>query len=50
MHYTLCTIHYTHCISDSLKKMTLELGGNDPAIILPGTDIKTVAPQVYTIH
>ena len=26
----------------TLKKLTLELGGNDPAIVLPGTDIKKV--------
>lgn len=27
----------------TLKKLTLELGGNDPAIVLPGSDIKKVS-------
>ncbi|GFF92920.1 aldehyde dehydrogenase [Aspergillus udagawae] len=30
----------------TLKKVTLELGGNDAAIILPDVDIEKVAPQV----
>ena len=31
-----------------LKRLTLELGGNDPAIILPGTDPKTIANKLFT--
>ncbi|EOA91262.1 hypothetical protein ACJQWK_04000 [Exserohilum turcicum] len=32
--------------SKTLKRVTLELGGNDASIILPDVDIKKVAPQV----
>ncbi|HEY0106097.1 MAG TPA: aldehyde dehydrogenase family protein [Rhizomicrobium sp.] len=31
----------------TLKRMTLELGGNDAAIVLPDIDIETVAPQLF---
>lgn len=31
----------------SLKRVTLELGGNDAAIILPDVDVDTVAQQVF---
>ncbi|UZJ57533.1 hypothetical protein CBS101457_006853 [Exobasidium rhododendri] len=30
----------------TLKRMTLELGGNDPSIVLPDVDVDSVAPQV----
>jgi acyl-CoA reductase-like NAD-dependent aldehyde dehydrogenase len=33
--------------ADNIKKITLELGGNDPAIVLPDADIKSVAPQIF---
>lgn len=33
--------------SSSLKRATLELGGNDPCIILPGSDVKDFAPKVF---
>ena len=33
---------------DTLKRTTLELGGNDAAIILDDADIKSVAAKVYT--
>ena len=31
----------------TLKKITLELGGNDAAIVMPKTDINEVAPQIF---
>jgi acyl-CoA reductase-like NAD-dependent aldehyde dehydrogenase len=31
----------------SLKRLTLELGGNDAGIVLPGADVKTVAPKLF---
>ena len=34
--------------ADDLKRLTLELGGNDPAIVFAGVDIKSVAQKVYT--
>jgi acyl-CoA reductase-like NAD-dependent aldehyde dehydrogenase len=30
-----------------LKRVTLELGGNDPAILLPDVDPKAVAPKIF---
>ena len=33
--------------ADDLKKVTLELGGNDPAIVLPDVDPKTVASRLF---
>ncbi|PWY92192.1 aldehyde dehydrogenase [Aspergillus heteromorphus CBS 117.55] len=35
--------------ANSLKSLTLELGGNDPAIICDDVDIETVVPQVATL-
>ncbi|UPL00838.1 hypothetical protein LCI18_011772 [Fusarium solani-melongenae] len=32
--------------ASTLKRVTLELGGNDPAIVYPDVDIKAVAPQL----
>ncbi|WDK19239.1 aldehyde dehydrogenase [Colletotrichum graminicola] len=32
--------------SKTLKRVTLELGGNDAAIVLPDVDIKAVAPKI----
>ncbi|CAG9992943.1 unnamed protein product [Clonostachys byssicola] len=34
--------------SESLKRVTLELGGNDPAIVFPDVDIEETAKQVAT--
>lgn len=33
--------------SDNLKRLTLELGGNDAAVVLPDVDVKAVAPQLF---
>lgn len=33
--------------SPTLKRVTLELGGNDAAIILPDVDVNTVAQQIF---
>lgn len=33
--------------ADNLKRLTLELGGNDAAIVLPGTDVTAVAPAIF---
>lgn len=33
--------------ADDLKRVTLELGGNDPAIVLDDADIAKVAPKLY---
>jgi acyl-CoA reductase-like NAD-dependent aldehyde dehydrogenase len=33
--------------ADALKRITLELGGNDAAIVLKGSDPKTAAPKIF---
>jgi acyl-CoA reductase-like NAD-dependent aldehyde dehydrogenase len=33
--------------ADALKRITLELGGNDASIVLPGADPKEVAPKIF---
>ena len=40
--------HVAASAADDLKRLTLELGGNDPAIVFAGVDIKSVAQKVYT--
>ncbi|CZR69175.1 related to aldehyde dehydrogenase (NAD+), mitochondrial [Phialocephala subalpina] len=35
--------------SKTLKRVTLELGGNDPAIVCKSVDIATVAPKIATL-
>ena len=39
--------HIMASAAGTLKKLTLELGGNDAAIALPGSDVATVAPGVF---
>lgn len=39
--------HVMRSAADSLKRITLELGGNDPAIVLPDVDAKAVAAQLF---
>ena len=34
-------------VSSSLKRLTLELGGNDAAIVLDDVDVKAVAPKIF---
>ena len=33
--------------ADALKRITLELGGNDASIVMAGSDPKTVAPKIF---
>ena len=33
--------------SDTIKRLTLELGGNDPAIVLEDADVDTIAPALF---
>ncbi|MEU0265101.1 aldehyde dehydrogenase family protein [Nocardioides sp. NPDC006303] len=39
--------HVMSSASGTLKRLTLELGGNDPAIVLPDVDPARVAPQLF---
>ena len=39
--------HVMKSAAETIKRVTLELGGNDPAIVLPDVDAKTVAPQLF---
>ena len=39
--------HVMSSASSTVKRVTLELGGNDPAIVLPDVDPKEVAPQLF---
>ncbi|MFV0434025.1 MAG: aldehyde dehydrogenase family protein [Leucobacter sp.] len=33
--------------ADNLARLTLELGGNDPGIVLPGTDVQAIAEGLF---
>ncbi|MGX4653367.1 aldehyde dehydrogenase family protein [Micromonospora sp. SCSIO 07396] len=35
------------CAADSFKRVVLELGGNDPCILLPGTEVGRVAGDIF---
>ncbi|KZF03958.1 aldehyde dehydrogenase [Rhodococcus sp. EPR-157] len=39
--------HVMRSAAETLKRVTLELGGNDPAIVLPDVDPKKVASQIF---
>jgi acyl-CoA reductase-like NAD-dependent aldehyde dehydrogenase len=39
--------HVMRSAAGNLKRLTLELGGNDPAIVLPDVDPEAVAPQLF---
>ncbi|GAA4827846.1 aldehyde dehydrogenase family protein [Saccharopolyspora rosea] len=39
--------HVMRSAAGNLKRLTLELGGNDPAIVLPDVDPEKVAPQLF---
>lgn len=35
--------------AENLKRLTLELGGNDAGIVLPDVDVKDVAPKLFAV-
>jgi len=39
--------HVMRSAAGTLKRLTLELGGNDPAIVLADVDPKAIAPQLF---
>ena len=39
--------HVMRSASETIKRVTLELGGNDPAIVLPDVNPKELAPQLF---
>ncbi len=39
--------HVARSAADNIKRVTLELGGNDPAIVLPDVDPEQIAEQLF---
>ncbi len=39
--------HVLRAAGDTIKRVTLELGGNDPAIVMPDVDPKAIAPELF---
>ena len=39
--------HVALAAANDFKRVTLELGGNDPAIVFPGVDVKAIAQKLY---
>jgi acyl-CoA reductase-like NAD-dependent aldehyde dehydrogenase len=39
--------HVMSASAKTIKRLTLELGGNDPAIVLPDVDAKSIAPELF---
>lgn len=39
--------HVMRSAADTIKRVTLELGGNDPAIVLPDVDAQALAPELF---
>ena len=39
--------HVMKSASETIKRLTLELGGNDPAIVLPDVDAAEIAPKLF---
>ena len=39
--------HVARSAAETIKRVTLELGGNDPTIVLPDVDPKAIAPQLF---
>jgi len=39
--------HVLRAAAGTVKRVTLELGGNDPAIVLPDADYRSIIPQLF---